>query len=122
MDFNSYQKQALKTAFYLDKISDEHPDTHDRVFKALGLAYAGLGLGEAGEAQNKIKKIIRDKGGRVSPEDQEAIGQEIGGLLWYCAAVASELNLKLGDIAEENIAILRSRQERGKLTGSGDNR
>ncbi len=76
----------------------------------------------AGKAANQIKKIVRDDDCEITEERRDAIGKEIGGVLWYCAALATDLGLNLGDIARENAAILSSRQERGTLKGDGDNR
>ena len=43
-------------------------------------------------------------------------------MLWYVAQLASELGLELEDIARENLEKLFSRQRRGVLSGSGDER
>jgi hypothetical protein len=43
-------------------------------------------------------------------------------VLWYVAQVASELGLDLEEIAQQNLDKLLSRQQRGVLSGSGDNR
>ena len=43
-------------------------------------------------------------------------------MLWYVAQLASELGLELEDIARENLEKLFSRQSRGVLSGSGDDR
>ena len=43
-------------------------------------------------------------------------------MLWYVAQLASELGLELEDIARENLEKLFSRQRRGVLSGSGDDR
>ncbi len=98
-----------------------------------GLMYIGLGLGESGEAQGKIKKIFRDDmGPNVSRalteafpyqrDKIEALRSELGDILWYVAQAATELGLSLGDIAQANIDKLQSRKERGVLQGSGDTR
>jgi NTP pyrophosphatase (non-canonical NTP hydrolase) len=50
------------------------------------------------------------------------MGKELGDVLWYVAQVATELGLDLDAIAEGNIEKLLSRQRRGVLSGSGDNR
>ena len=42
--------------------------------------------------------------------------------MWYVAQLASELGLELEDIARENLEKLFSRQRRGVLSGSGDER
>jgi NTP pyrophosphatase (non-canonical NTP hydrolase) len=111
LTLNEYQFIAKKTAIYQDKI----------VYPALGLA------GEAGEVAEKIKKLIRDKGGivnltNITTEDRDAVAKEIGDVLWYCAALSQDLGLKLEDIARMNIGKLLKRQEEGKISGSGDNR
>ena len=43
-------------------------------------------------------------------------------MLWYAAVLADYLDLSLDDIATANLAKLASRQGRGMLGGSGDNR
>lgn len=103
MDFDKYQHAARQTAIY--------PDSSMVVYPALGLA------GEAGEAANKVKKMLRD-GGNL----REEVADEIGDVLWYCAALASDIGFSLNDIAKNNVKKLKDRQRRGKLQGSGDNR
>lgn len=109
MQFNEYQALTAQTAIY--------PEIgHKVVYPALGLA------NEAGEVLGKIKKIFRDKNGVFGEEDTKNISKELGDVLWYISQVASELNIKLDDVAEENIEKLFGRKERGTLQGSGDNR
>ena len=84
--------------------------------KVLGLA------GEAGEATDKVKKILRDHGGEISEEDREGLLKELGDVLWYVASVARYLDEPLSKVAKGNLEKLESRLQRGKLGGSGDNR
>jgi len=87
------------------------------------LAYPALGLaGEAGEVAEHAKKAIRDDGGEVSAERRAAIAKELGDVLWYVAQLATELELELEQIARGNLEKLLSRQRRGVLSGSGDDR
>jgi len=109
MDFNEYQKQAWKTAIY--------PNKGNNIF------YPALGLGgECGEVLEKIKKIMRDNEGEISEKKKEELMKEMGDVFWYLAALATELNLNLNEIAEKNISKLNSRKERDVLHGEGDNR
>ena len=83
-----------------------------------GLEYTALGLAsEAGEFAGKVKKMIRDK-----TYDTDAMIAELGDVLWYVARAAAELDVHLSDVAKDNIEKLKSRQDRGKLGGSGDSR
>jgi len=108
MEFNTYQKQSQQTAIYP---------------KNQGLQYTTLGLvGEAGEIANKVKKIIRDSNSVVTEEHKKDLFKEIGDVLWYCAAVSTELGLDLSEIAQANIDKLQKRQKNNTLQGSGDNR
>jgi len=109
MDFNEYQKKSRKTAIYPDKDSNF-------VYPTLGL------VGEAGEVAEKIKKVIRDKGGQLDKETKDMLKKELGDVLWYVAQLATELNLSLDEVAEKNIEKLYSRLDRGKIKGSGDDR
>ncbi|MFA5249756.1 MAG: nucleoside triphosphate pyrophosphohydrolase family protein [Candidatus Paceibacterota bacterium] len=109
MEFNQYQEEARKTAIYPNK-------DNNFIYPTLGLS------GEAGEVAEKIKKVIRDNGGVVSEEKKAELAKELGDVLWYVANLAEELGLKLEDVAQANIEKLKSRQERGKLHGAGDNR
>ena len=65
---------------------------------------------------------MRDKGGVISEADSLELSKELGDVLWYISALACELNVSLSTIAEDNLDKLTSRQERGELQGSGDNR
>jgi len=87
------------------------------------LAYPALGLaGEAGEVAEHAKKAIRDDGGEVSDERRAAMAKELGDVLWYVSQLATELELDLEQIAAGNLEKLLSRQRRGVLSGSGDER
>jgi len=109
MTFVEYQKQSRETAIY------PHKDNN--------LTYPVLGLaGEAGEICNKVKKIMRDNDGVMPSELYDDLANELGDVLWYVAAVASELNLDLDTIAINNIKRLIDRKKRNVLHGSGSNR
>jgi NTP pyrophosphatase (non-canonical NTP hydrolase) len=87
------------------------------------LAYPALGLaGEAGEVAEHAKKAIRDDAGKVTDERRGAMSKELGDVLWYVAQLANELGLDLDEIAQANLDKLLSRQQRGTLSGSGDDR
>ena len=108
MDLSEYQRLSRRTA--------EYP-------REAWLAYPALGLaGEAGEVAEHAKKAIRDDGGEIGPERRAAMAKELGDVLWYVAQLASELELDLDEIAQANLDKLLSRQRRGVLSGSGDER
>ena len=109
MNFEEYQKKSRVTAKY--------PDAgNNYIYPTLGLA------GEAGEVAEKIKKVIRDKGGQINDETRNEIKKELGDVLWYVWQMATEIGLSFDDIAESNITKLYDRMERGVLKGDGDNR
>lgn len=122
MNFEEYQKLASQTAIYLDKFLNENPGLPDRFVNYLGLSYTSNGLGEVGEIQGKVKKILRDQGGIITDENREDLKKELGDVLWYVSAMCSELGLSLDEVAESNIDKLFDRKKRNKLEGSGDNR
>ena len=114
MDFKTYQSLAIKTDTYGGKPAPI--DSHAFLAQLLGL------VGETGEIAEKFKKIYRDKQGVFSPEDKKEMQKELGDVLWYISVVCTYLDISLEDVANANIEKLKSRLERGKLHGSGDNR
>ena len=109
MDLDEYQRGALRTAAPRDKRNE--------------LLHLVLGLvGESGEIAEKFKKWVRDLDSDQSRIDRADIAKELGDVLWYVAVLADYLDLSLDDIATANLAKLASRQGRGVLGGSGDNR
>ena len=109
MQANEYQTGALQTAIYPNM-------GQNFIYPALGL------VGEAGEVAEKVKKIIRDGDGTLTDPDREKIAKELSDVCWYVAVLAYELDFTLEEIMQLNLDKLRSRQERGVLSGSGDNR
>ena len=109
MTLSDFQRRSRATAVY--------PGAGDN------LLYPTLGLcGEAGEVAEKVKKMVRDDGGELTAARRDALAGELRDVLWYVAQLATEAGLDLGDVAEANLAKLRSRQERAVLQGSGDDR
>jgi len=113
MEFSDYQKQSRVTAIY--------PDAGDNfIYPTLGL------VGEAGEFAEKIKKLMRDsqvtKPSQVNDTVKQEVLKELGDVLWYTAQLASEFDVSLEDVAQNNIQKLQDRMKRDQLHGSGDNR
>ena len=91
--------------------------------KEKALEYLALGMtSEAGEVAGKVKKLIRDGPDNRPDTWREDIASEIGDVLWYCAALATDLNLTLGMIAAQNESKLSKRKHNGTIGGSGDTR
>lgn len=109
MDLQDYQEAALQTAVYPNR--------------GANFAYPALGLsGEAGEVADKLKKVIRDNDGVLTDPVKDAVAKELGDVLWYVSVLAHELDYDLNTIAQINLDKLASRQQRGVIKGSGDNR
>lgn len=113
LTFNEYQDQATATADY--PLLGEN------------LVYPALGLTEeAGEVAGKVKKLWRNKGKmageQLTTEERDAVIKELGDVLWYAAATATELRVPLGEIAVINLDKLANRKARGVVKSEGDNR
>lgn len=110
MEFDEFQEFTRETAIY--------PGAGDGE-----LAYPVLGLvGEAGEIAQKLKKLIRDKGGRRDYEFDSVLFDELGDVLWYVARITDEVGSSLDEVARRNVRKLRDRMERGVVRGEGDRR
>jgi NTP pyrophosphatase (non-canonical NTP hydrolase) len=95
MDLNDYQAAALETDVRSKR------EIEDTVIHLLGLA------GEAGSVASEFKKHLRD--GDAHGAWRERMAEELGDVLWYLAAIADRLDLKLDDIAAANLAKTRAR-------------
>lgn len=104
MNLDDYQSDAYVTAIYPEQFAVTYP--------TLGL------FGEVGEFANRWKKTIRD-GETLDPEWTM---HELGDMLWYLAALCTDLNLSLEDVAMANLDKLSSRARRNVLGGNGDDR
>ena len=107
MSLSEYQEES-------EVFAKEHIK-NDIKYLALGLA------GEAGEVADKVKKLIRD-GGENGDEFTDALVLELGDVLWYVSQLATFIGVNLEWVARKNINKLQSRQDRGVISGSGDNR
>jgi len=119
MDFDTYQEESVRTAQgYADPFVSERVEG-SMSEKGEHAAFLALALnGEAGELGEKVKKYVRE-------EDEaylEEAKAELGDVLWYMAQLATLLDVDLDDVAEDNLDKLLDRQERGVITGQGDNR
>lgn len=75
-----------------------------------GITNAVLGLsGEAGECADMIKKM-RYQGHPLEVRD---LILELGDVMWYVAAAATALGMKLEDVGQRNIEKLRKRYPNG---------
>ena len=111
LTFDGYQLATSATAIY-------PADT-----EIAALSYVTLGLvGEAGEIANKVKKILRDGAGEVTPAIRKTLASEVGDVLWYLTRLADELGYSIEEIAADNLSKLLDRLNRDVLQGSGDNR
>lgn len=109
MDFDDYQKKSTFSIVLPDLVSD---------LKYLGLALAG----ETGEVAEKIKKLFRDADGKMDDAKKTELIKEMGDVFWYLARMADSLKIPLSQVAEMNLEKLKSRVDRQKIHGAGDNR
>lgn len=107
--FNQYQQETAKTN--LGK-----GDANQLYYLCLGIG------GESGEILEKVKKILRNKGGEYDASDVESLAKEIGDVFWYLSELSSLLGLSLGNVAMLNVMKLRDRYERNVIASEGDNR
>lgn len=102
MDLNEYQTKAMETRL----------PTATEEYALLGLA------GEVGELYSLVAKSIRD--GTQYTDDN--LKKELGDILWFIAAIATDIGFTLDEVAQANIDKLQKRKYNNSITGSGDDR
>lgn len=85
MNLDDYQKQAYEFAVY--------PQEYKVTYPALGLC------NEAGELCGKVKKWLR---GDYEELPRQAIADELGDVLWYLAALCTDMNINLANCIAQN--------------------
>lgn len=106
MEFGEFQQQAQRTN---QRAGD---DVADVAVHLLGLA------GEAGSVATQYKKRLRDGEGHQAWKAQ--FREELGDVLWYVAALATQAGLDLDDIAQANLVKTRDRWLPTRLTPLDD--
>lgn len=118
MTLNEYQKQAMTTCL---------PSSENFAYMMLNL------IGEVGEVAGKVGKYIRKSMADVknnqlrfyhSSEDYCVVElqKECGDVLWQLSGLCTVMGWSLEDIAQQNLAKLADRKERGVIASNGDNR
>jgi NTP pyrophosphatase (non-canonical NTP hydrolase) len=122
---NSHSAKGSASAYTFDNYQEDTGTT--AIYPGAGtgsseaFAYLCLKLnGEAGEVGEAYAKFLR--GDYDTNECQRIIRKELGDVLWYVSQICSELDEKLGEIANDNILKLADRKARGVIRGSGDDR
>lgn len=114
MNFVDYQKACAKTD--LGNVGGRKVLKPEWMYYVLGIG------GEAGEFQEKVKKLFRDYEGVVSDDFRDDIIKELGDILWYMARLCDHLDIPFEDVPKMNVVKLMSRKKRDMLHGDGDNR
>lgn len=96
MEFNSYQAEAAKT------IQKNAPD--EKLIEIV--PFLGI-IGEIGSVVSQLKIKLRD--GKAYVAYKKKLAEELGDVLWYISAIASQNGLELESIAHENLAKITDR-------------
>lgn len=70
-------------------------------------------------AAGRVADMVKKATAHGVPLDREKLKKELGDVLWYITAVASDNQLTLEDVAQANIAKLRARYPNGFEKGGG---
>jgi len=124
MEFKEYVEFTDETAIYEESaLSMLASLTQNQVLAYVCLSYPITKLnGEAGELAEEIGKVMRDDKGTITIDRKARMRKELGDVMYYIARIARELDVSLDDIAAENMSKLRSRKDRGVITGLGSDR
>lgn len=96
MEFEIYQTEAAKT---IQKNSSD--DRHSDIIPFLGI------IGEIGSVVTQMKLKLRDGESYVAYKTK--LGEELGDVLWYLSAIATQNNLNLETIASDNLMKIHDR-------------
>ena len=115
---------CLRISTNMANTNDEQLQKLDRVSNIFDTIVA------LGKELEVLKKDFRKNGldpsisieMHVNDDERDEINKEMGDQMWYQSATCEDFGLTLNNAAVTNYNKLKSRQERGVLNGSGDNR
>lgn len=96
MEFKLYQQEAKKTIQEYIKEKESN-----KIVPFLGL------IGEAGSVITELKKNLRD--GAAYTNYKAKLKEELGDVLWYISAIATQNDLDLEKIAVDNLSKIKDR-------------
>lgn len=97
MNLANYQDAVLRTMHRSESYMENVPN------------YCMGATGEIGEVVDHLKKFIYH-GHELNPQN---VMEELGDVMWYIAALTSELGFDLSEIAEMNVRKLENRYPNG---------
>lgn len=112
-DCGAALSEVCKRKTFQNSVKRVHWDSHEAVFEMVV---------QAGIVAENVKKTIRDNDGELQDKRRANILKALKKLIIVLAEIANNSHSTLEKCAKMNLEKLRSRQERGKLTGDGDNR
>ena len=109
MQLNEFQKCCHSTNDYSDEAVKR------------GALFCGL-AGEAGEALEQYKKMLRDDNCTWTQERVKSAAMEVFDTMWYAMEILQSLGYTFEGIADLGLAKLARRAAEGKIHGEGSNR
>lgn len=68
-------------------------------------------VGEAGEVLEILQKASRRRGGWLNAEDKGKLIDELGDVLWGCAALCNSLGTTMDEVMRQNVEKLEARAQ-----------
>lgn len=111
MDANEYQRLAGRTLI-------DSPDA-DYTGAEIMLVWNAIGLaGEAGEVADTVKKAVFHR----HALNRDELLKELGDVLWYVAALCTNLDATMNEVMARNIEKLQARYPEGYSSERSQNR
>lgn len=130
LTLNAYQRQAMTTcmpscanfSYMFINIIGEIGEFASKIAKAIRKEQLCIGSRTAGQPPNELNLICQN----ISADDRARLDHDLrleaGDVLWQLSGLCDIMGWPLEDIAQANLQKLASRQRRGVIDGSGDNR
>jgi NTP pyrophosphatase (non-canonical NTP hydrolase) len=145
ISIDHYQQESVKTAIYPRHTQTIYPllgligETSELIDKMMNTVHSKsemdvpvlIALENAETLMRDLelyKKAIRDRGRQcnivleMSDDQKLEIVKELGDILWYLSTLANDLGFRMSEVARINLEKLKSRRNKGTISGAGDNR